>query len=96
MMQKAVILMESIVVLLMMGIALWERNKRTIKGWWKAWRAKLKQERHLRARTPEDCQECRWQRWSRWRDGHKHGSHGGRSRAGEGDRRRMIVMGKRV
>ncbi len=58
-MQEAAIAIESIVILVILGLVLWERKGRTFKRWWKAWRAKPKWERQLQARTLEGCQDCR-------------------------------------
>jgi len=58
-MQKTVLIVESGVLLLVLGMAVWERTQRTIRSWWKAWHAKSKRERHLHTGNPRDCQDCR-------------------------------------
>jgi hypothetical protein len=38
--QKTAFLMESIAMLVLLGMVLWQRYQRTLKRWWKEWRAK--------------------------------------------------------
>ena len=58
-MQKEALLAEGVVILLLMGMVLWQRYRRTLKKWWKRWRAQPKRVWTLRDREPQDCQECR-------------------------------------
>jgi IS1 family transposase/transposase-like protein len=58
-MQKVVMVMESMVIVLLLSMLLWQRHQRTFKRWWKRWRAKPKRPWTLRAREPNDCQDCR-------------------------------------
>lgn len=58
-MQKIALLVESGVILVLLSMVLWQRYQRTVKRWWKNWRAKPKRTRTLRPRTPDDCPECR-------------------------------------
>ncbi len=58
-MQKAALLIESIMILVLVGMVVWQRYQRTLKRWWKAWRAKPKRPWSLQPRTPNDCQDCR-------------------------------------
>jgi len=57
--QKAVLLIESGLIVVLLMLVLWQRYQRTIKRWWKNWRAKPKRTRTMRPRTPDDCQDCR-------------------------------------
>jgi IS1 family transposase len=58
-MQKVALLIESIIILVLWGMAVWQRYQRTVKRWWQTWRAKPKRPWRLRPRTPDDCQDCR-------------------------------------
>jgi IS1 family transposase len=58
-MQKEVVVAESIVIVLLMSMVLWQRYQRTLKRGWKRWRAKPKRSWTLHAREPNDCQDCR-------------------------------------
>jgi transposase-like protein len=58
-MQKEALLAEGGVMLLLIGMVLWQRYQRTVHTGWKAWRAKPKRQWMLRDREPNDCQECR-------------------------------------
>ncbi len=58
-MQKIALLVESGVILVLLSMVLWQRYQRTVKWWWKNWRAKSKRTRTLHPRTPDDCPECR-------------------------------------
>jgi hypothetical protein len=40
--QKAVLLVESILIVVLVGLVLWQRYQRVFKRWWKARRAKPK------------------------------------------------------
>jgi len=57
--QKAALLSESITILVLLGMVVWHRYQRTLKRWWKNWRAKPKRAWSLRPRTPDDCQDWR-------------------------------------
>jgi hypothetical protein len=57
--QKAALLIESIMILVLLAMVVWHRYQRTLKRWWKTWRAKPKRPWSLRPRTPDDCQDCR-------------------------------------
>jgi hypothetical protein len=57
--QKATLLVESILILVRLSIVLWERCQRSLKRWWKARRAKPKRRWTMQPRTPDDCQDCR-------------------------------------
>ena len=35
-MQKAALLVESIMIVVLLGVVLWQRYQRTLKRWWKA------------------------------------------------------------
>jgi len=52
--QKAVLLIESGLIVVLLMLVLWQRYQRTIKRWWKNWRAKPKRTRTMRPRTPDD------------------------------------------
>jgi hypothetical protein len=58
-MQKEALVAQSMVMLVMVGMMVWQRYRRTIKKWWQAWRAKPKRPWTLHAREPNDCQDCR-------------------------------------
>jgi IS1 family transposase/transposase-like protein len=58
-MQKEVVAAESVMILVLMSLVLWQRHRRDLKRWWKQWRAKPKRPWTLRAREPNDCQACR-------------------------------------
>jgi IS1 family transposase len=58
-MQPAAMIVESVVLAVILGLWLWERGKRRWKRWREERRAKGKQRRRLRPRTPKDCVECR-------------------------------------
>jgi hypothetical protein len=57
-MQKGALLVESGLILVVVGMVLWQRYQRTLKTWWKNWRAKPKRPWTLQPRTPDDCQAC--------------------------------------
>jgi hypothetical protein len=57
--QKVALLMESIMLWVLLGMLIWQRYQRTLKTWWKNWRAKPKRPWSLQPRTPDDCQDCR-------------------------------------
>jgi transposase-like protein/IS1 family transposase len=58
-MQKVALLVESGLILVLVGMVLWQRYQRTLNTWWKNWRAKPKRPWTMRPRTPDDCQDCR-------------------------------------
>jgi transposase-like protein/IS1 family transposase len=58
-MQEEALVAQSMVILVLAGIVVWQRYRRTFKKWWQAWRAKPKRSWTLQARTPADCQDCR-------------------------------------
>jgi transposase-like protein/IS1 family transposase len=58
-MQKEVLVAQSMMILVLMGVVVWQRYRRTLKKWWQAWRAKSKRRWSLHAREPNDCQDCR-------------------------------------
>jgi transposase-like protein len=58
-MQKVALVIESVMILVLLGMVVWHRYQRTFKRWWKTWRAKPKRPWSLRPRTPDDCQDCR-------------------------------------
>jgi hypothetical protein len=58
-MQAEALIAETILLVWLMGRIIWQRRKRELKRWWKAWRAKPKQPWTLRPRTPDDCMDCR-------------------------------------
>jgi transposase-like protein len=58
-MQKVMFVMESVVIVLLLSMLVWQRYQRTLKRWWNTWRAKPKRAWTLRAREPNDCQDCR-------------------------------------
>jgi hypothetical protein len=41
-MQKEALVAQSMVMLVMVGMMVWQRYRRTFKKWWQAWRAKPK------------------------------------------------------
>ena len=51
-MQKEVPVVQSMVLLVLVGVVVGQRNQRTIKGWWTTWRTKPKRPWSLRPRTP--------------------------------------------
>jgi hypothetical protein len=55
-MQKEVLVAQSMVLV---GMVVWQRYRRTRKKWWQAWRAKPKRPWTLHAREPNACQDCR-------------------------------------
>jgi hypothetical protein len=57
--QKVALLIDRVVILVLLGMVVWHRYQRTLKRWWKNWRAKPKRPWSLRPRTPDDCQDCR-------------------------------------
>ena len=61
-MQKEALLAESVVILLLLGLVLWQRYQRTLKKWWKTWWAKPKRAWTLQPRPPDDCPDCRRER----------------------------------
>jgi IS1 family transposase len=58
-MQEEVLIAESLLIVGLVGLVIWQRRKRELKRWWQAWRAKPKRKWRLRPRTPEDCVDCR-------------------------------------
>jgi len=59
-MQKAAIIVESVVLVVMLGLLLWEWGKRRWKAWREAGRAKQSKRQYtLQPRTPKDCLACR-------------------------------------
>jgi hypothetical protein len=58
-MQKEVLIAESLLIVGLVGLVIWQRRKRELKRWWQAWRAKPKRKWTLRPRTPDDCVDCR-------------------------------------
>ena len=58
-MQKVTMWVESMVILALLSIVLWQRYQGILKGWWKQWRAKPKRRWTRQPRTPADCQDCR-------------------------------------
>ena len=59
-MQKALIIVESLVLAAVLGLLLWERGQRRWKAWREARQAKRKKRSYtLQPRTPKDCLECR-------------------------------------
>ncbi len=58
-MQKEALLAENVVILVLLGMVVWQHYQRTLKKWWQAWRAKPKRSWTLRDREPNDCQDCR-------------------------------------
>ncbi len=59
-MQKEALVAQSGVILVLVGMVVWQRYQRTLKKWWQAWRAKPKRPWTLQPRTPDDCQDCRF------------------------------------
>jgi hypothetical protein len=57
--QKAALLIESVMMVVLLSMVVWQRYQRTLKRWWTNWRAKPKRPWSLRPRTPDDCQDCR-------------------------------------
>jgi hypothetical protein len=57
--QKAALLIESIIILVLMSVVVWHGYQRPLKRWWQSGRAKPKRPWSLRPRTPDDCQDCR-------------------------------------
>jgi hypothetical protein len=57
-MQKEALIAESAVVVLLLGMVIWQRYQRALKKGWKAWRGQLKRCWTLRPRTPDDCLDC--------------------------------------
>ena len=57
-MQEEALVAQSMVILVLVGMVVWQRYQRRIKGWWTTWRPKPKRSWTLQARTPEDCQDC--------------------------------------
>jgi IS1 family transposase/transposase-like protein len=57
--QQAVLLVESMVILVLTGMVVWQQYRRVFKRWWKARQAKPKRIWRMRPRTPDDCQDCR-------------------------------------
>jgi hypothetical protein len=51
-MQEVARLAESGMIRVLLSLVLWQRYERTLKRWWKSWRAKPKRAWTLRARTP--------------------------------------------
>ena len=58
-MQTEALIVESVLLIGLMGWVIWERRQRDLKRWWKTWRAKPKRPWTLRPRTPDDCLDCR-------------------------------------
>jgi IS1 family transposase len=58
-MQEEALIAESLLIVWLIGWVSWQRRKRELKRWWKAWRAKPKRKWTLRPRTPDDCLDCR-------------------------------------
>ena len=58
-MQKEALIAESMLVIGLLGLVIWQQRKRELKRWWQAWWAKPKRKWTLRPRTPEDCLDCR-------------------------------------
>jgi hypothetical protein len=58
-MQKEALAAQSVVILVLLGMVVWQRYHRTVKKWWQAGRAKPKRAWTLRDREPNDCQDCR-------------------------------------
>ncbi len=59
-MQKAALIVESVVLAAVLGLLLWEQGKRRWQVWREARRGKQKKRKYtLQPRTPKDCLECR-------------------------------------
>jgi hypothetical protein len=58
-MQKAALVVESLVMVAVLGVVLGQRYQRPLKRWWRNWRARPKRVWHLQPRTPDGCQDCR-------------------------------------
>jgi hypothetical protein len=58
-MQKEALAAQSVVILVLLGMVLWQRYQRSLKKGWQVWRAKPKRPWTLRDREPNDCQDCR-------------------------------------
>ena len=41
-MQKVAVVAQSMVILVLLGVVMWQRHQLTLKEWWQTWRAKLK------------------------------------------------------
>jgi hypothetical protein len=57
-MQKTVLMLDSVWLMVLLAMVVWQSKRREIKRWWKGWRAKPKRTRELKPRSPEDCQDC--------------------------------------
>ena len=57
-MQKVALLIESLLILMLLSIVVWQQYQRPLKRWWKNWRTKPRRAWNLRPRTPDDCQDC--------------------------------------
>jgi IS1 family transposase len=57
--QKEVLIAESVLLIWLIGLVLWQRHKRELKRWWNALWAKPKRKWTLRPRIPDDCLDCR-------------------------------------
>jgi hypothetical protein len=58
-MPKEALVAQSVVMLVWVGMVVWQRYHRTLKKGWQAWRGKPKRAWTLRDRAPNDCQDCR-------------------------------------
>lgn len=58
-MQEEVLIAESMLLIGLLGLVIWQGRKRELKRWWQAWRAKPNRKWTLRPRTPDDCMDCR-------------------------------------
>jgi IS1 family transposase len=59
MVQNEAFIAESVLIGWLIGWVIWQRRKRELKRWWKAWRAKPKRPWTRRPGTPDDCPDCR-------------------------------------
>jgi hypothetical protein len=58
-MPKEALVAQTVVILVLLGMVVWQRHRRTLKQWWQARRAKPNRAWRPRDREPSDCQECR-------------------------------------
>jgi IS1 family transposase/transposase-like protein len=57
-MKNEIVASQAIVIVMLVGLVVWQRYKREIKKWWKAQHKKPRRKWQLRPRSPLDCSDC--------------------------------------
>lgn len=57
-MQTHIIFFQQLIILLLICYIIWLKYEHQLRKWWDAWHQKPKKRRHLRPRSPRDCESC--------------------------------------